>query len=284
MNDKLMLYLRIAAAVLFLAAGVWSTIYLVGLPFNGTTTAMCALLAALWLLLAWLLLRGHPGRLIDSTPGFIVAGFFFGMVLVAPAAATNSSAITLKDWLGLSNLQFGMLSPITEELLKFTTVFVLCTAVFRIRRPIEAVVVGIAVGFGFSAVEDATYVLQGALESLNSDVLGSLTGVGIRTITAPWNHSINTGLAAWGLGQFLCRTDKTIGWRTAQLIGWYLVGYACHAIFNSAGELPDDIAPIAVFFAKLLLAWVGGPWLYLRSRKIGRRDLPDGRSTAAQPA
>lgn len=284
MNDKLMLYLRIAAAVLFLAAGVWSTIYLVGLPFNGTTTALCALLAALWLLLAWLLLRGHPGRLIDSTPGFIVAGFFFGMVLIAPAVKTNSSAITLKDWLDLSNLQFGMLSPITEELLKFTAVFVLCTAVFRIRRPIEAVVVGIAVGFGFSAGEDATFVLKGALESLNSDVLGSLTGFGIRTIAGPWSHSIYTGLAAWGLGQFLCRTDKTIGWRTAQLIGWYLVGYATHAIFNSAGELPGEIAPIIGFFAALLLSWVGGPWLYLRSRKIGRRDLADACSTAAHSA
>ena len=279
MTGKTTLFLRCAAALIFLASGAWSVAYLVNLPVNMTIAGMCVLSAAVWLLLAWLLLRKHPGRLTSSTPVVIVAGFAAGMTLLAPAVTTNSSAVAFKDWLGMNNLQFGLLSPITEELLKYTAVFVLCTMVFRIRRPIEAVAVGIAVGFGFSAIENTTYVIQGALDSLDSDLTGALLGIGVRVLAGPWGHSIYTGLAAWGLGVFLCRTDKPFGWRASRLIGWYLLGYGLHAFFNSAAELPGDIAPIVGFFAAILFDWAGGVWLYLRSRKIGRRDTAD--ATAA---
>ena len=279
MTGRISLLLRCAAALIFLLSGAWSVAYLMTLPVNWTIAGMCVLSAALWLLLAWLLLRNHPGRLTTSTPGFIVASFAAGMTLLSPAVTTNTSAIALKDWLGMNNLQFGLLSPITEEVLKYATVFVLCTMVYRIRRPIEAVAVGIAVGFGFSAIENVTYVIRGALDNLDSDVVGALLGFGVRILAGPWGHSIYTGLAAWGLGVFLCRTDKPIGWRVSRLIGWSLLGYGLHAFFNSASELPGEIAHMLGFFAAILFAWAGGVWLYLRSRKNGRRDFT--RATAA---
>lgn len=275
MTDKNALFLRIAAAVILLASGAWSALYLSQLPINGSMAAMSVIGVALWLLLAWLILRGHPGRLHHSTPAFILAGFFSGATLLAPALTTNTSAIAFKDWLGLDNMIFGLLSPVTEELLKFTVVFVLCTMVFRIHRPIEAVTIAIAVGLGFAAAENATYIMRAALNNLNSDLEGSLVGIGIRTLPGPWGHSIYSGLAAWGLGNFLCRTDKSIGWRVGQLVGWYALGYGIHAVFNSVAELPGDLAPIIGFFAALVFKWVGGIWLYLRSRKIGRRDVPE---------
>lgn len=283
MTDKNVLFLRIAAAVILLASGAWSALYLAQLPINGTIAGMCLIAAALWLLLAWLVLRGHPGRLWGSTPAFILAGFFSGTTLLAPALTTNTSAIAFKDWLGLDNMVFGLLSPVTEELLKFTVVFILCTMVFRIRRPIEAVTIAIAVGLGFSAAENATYIMRAAINDLDSDLTGSLIGVGIRTLPGPWGHSIYTGLAAWGLGTFLCRTDKSIGWRTSRLIGWYALGYGIHAVFNSVAELPGEFAPVIGLLAAVVFKWAGGIWLYLRSRKIGRRDFPGAPPANAEP-
>lgn len=275
MTDKNVLLLRIAAVVIILASGAWSALYLSQVPINGTIAAMCIMGVVLWLLLAWLILRGHPGRLPNSTLEFIFAGFFSGATLLAPALATNTSAIAFKDWLGLDNIVFGLLSPVTEELLKFTVVFVLCTMVFRIQRPIEAVTIAIAVGLGFAATENSTYILRAAINNLNSDLEGSLVGIGIRTLPGPWGHAIYTGLAAWGLGNFLCRTEKTVGWRVGQLVGWYALGYGLHAVFNSLAELPGEFAPIIGLFAGVVFKWVGGIWLYLRSRKIGRRDFPE---------
>ena len=272
MTDTKNLYCRIAAGAVFLAAAAWTVMYLARLPFNLTIGAVSVALAAIYLLCAWLLLRKHPGRLTESTPGFIFAGFLCGMTLLAPAGSTNTAAIAFKDWLGLSNLQFGLLSPIAEELLKFTTVYVLCAMIFRIRRPIEAVTVAIAVGIGFAAIENVTFILRGALDNLNSDLEGSLTSAGLRILPGPWAHALYTGLAAWGLGTYLCRTDRPLGWRIGQLIGWYVLGYAAHAFFNSAAELPGDVTSLIALLLTILLTWVGGIWLYLRSRKIGRRD------------
>lgn len=264
--------LRLIAAAVLLAAAGWSAFYLADLPFNLTTAGMSALLAACWLLITWLALRNHPGRLVQATPAFIIAGFLSGVALLAPTISANDAALVLQSRLGLNDFVFGLLSPTAEELFKFTAVFMLCTMVFRISRPIEAVAVAIAVGFGFSAAENATYILKEALDNLNSDLEGSLIGWGMRTVAAPWSHALYTGITAWGLGNFLCRTDKPLKWRVGKLIGWYAVGYAAHAVFNSAAELPGEVVPAIGFIATLAFAWIGGIWLYARSRKIGRRD------------
>jgi len=264
--------LRLIAAALFLAAAGWTAFYLADMPFNPTTAGISALIGACWLLIAWLALRNHPGRIDSATPAFIFAGFFAGAALLSPTVFANNTVKVLQSRLGFDDLVFGLLSPTAEELLKFTAVFVLCTMVFRIRRPIEAVTVAIAVGFGFAAAENTIYILQGALEHLNSDVEGALTAIGVRTAAAPWAHALYTGLSAWGLGCFLCRPDKPLQWRVGRLVGWYVVGYAAHAAFNSAAELPGEVAAVVAFFAVIAFSWIGGIWLYARSRKIGRRD------------
>ena len=275
MTDKMNLILRIAGILILLASAVWSAIYFSQLPFNATIAAMSALHAALWLLLAWLLLRNHPGRPVHSSPAFIFAGFVSGMALCAPSVTTNESIIAFKDWLGLSSLEFTLLTPTAEELFKFATVFILSTMIFRIRRPIEAVTIAIAVGFGFAALENATYILKAALDNLNSDVEGSLMGYAARTVPGPWGHSLYLGLSAWGLGVFLCRTDKSLGWRIGQLVIWYFLGFAIHSIFNASTELPGEIAPLVTLIAVIAFTWIGGIWLYLRTRKIGRRDIAE---------
>lgn len=275
MTQRPALALRIIAAILFLTSAAWSAAYLAGLPFNSTTAGVSVVHAGVWLLIAWLALRNHPGQMAHAMPGWVTAAFLYGAALYAPAVNANDAAVSLQGRLGLSNLQFGLISPTAEELLKFTAVFVLCTMVMRIQRPVEAVTVAIAVGFGFSAVENATYILRGALENLNSDLEGSLVAAGIRCLPAPWAHAFYTGLTAWGLGNFLCRTDKPMRWRVGQLVGWYLFGYAAHAVFNTGTELPGDVAPIIGFFATSIFVFAGGIWFYVRSRKIGRRTLAD---------
>ena len=86
-------------------------------------------------------------------------------------------------------------------------------------------------------------------------------------VMAPFSHAVYTGLAAWGLGQFLCRTDQSLGWRVSRLIGWFLLAAALHGAFNASKELPG-VASLFGSIAVTILLWVLLIWLYRRSRAV----------------
>ena len=244
-----------------------------------------AAFSALLFLIGYLLVRRHPGRpgQLDD-PRRPVATWFLPAVVAGFAAEGlavrhNNAWVDVKDSLGIDAdivLDLLLYSPPGEEVLKGCAVALVLGACVRLRRPIEAVPIGIAVGCGFEMVENSLFIGSGAVDNLDADVTGALTTIIQRASALPLSHSLYTGIAAWGVGQFLCRTDRPLGRRLAALGGWFLLAIGLHVLHNSGSFLAQfgPAGGIAMLFLVILFPWVVAVWLYLRSRKIGRRQLP----------
>lgn len=244
-------------------------------PLSATGWALVAGWVVVQVLLIWLVVRRHPGRPVNP--------WFFWLGLVAGGAAggvtqhTNSVITGMPSRLGQPDFVAWLLTPTGEETAKWLAVLLLALGIITVRRPIEAAVLGIAVGGGFSMFENSIYIASAELNSLTSDTSGAVQGYLARAVACPFGHSIYTGLAAWGVGCFIVFTHKSLSWRIGQLIGWFAFAYVIHAIYNSLPEIGAEIsieAEAVSVLASLILQWVLAIWLYLRSRKIGARTQP----------
>lgn len=263
---------RVLFAV-FVAVGLITGIRgLVTAPVAPVSWAIALGFALLQALVIWALVRRHPGR--PANPAFVWAGLLGGFA-GGIAVPSNSALVAVQSQMGWPAYVAAVVSPTAEELVKTLAVLLIAVGWLRIRRPIEAAVLGIAVGGGFSIMENITYINRFALESFTSDACGALEGVLVRLSACPFAHSLYTGLAAWGIGCLLARTDKSVGWRVGQMLGWFALGYAVHGAFNAspdiAGLVSEEIQA-AAFLVVIVLQWVLALWLYARTRKIGRRS------------
>ena len=103
---------------------------------------------------------------------------------------------------------------------------------------LQSCVVGMAVGAGFSVAEIVTNSAIKATLDLHSEYRDGAIFMLVMVVVGPFAHAVYTGLAAWGLGQFLCRTDQPLGWRLPRNAGWFLLAAALHGAFNAARMLP----------------------------------------------
>lgn len=267
---------RTASRVLFaifVAVGLFTGIRsLAKAPVAPVAWAVALGFALLQALVIWALVRRHPGHPVN--PAFVWAGLLGGFA-GGIAIPSNSALVAIQSEMGWPTFVAGMVSPTEEELVKALAVLLIAVGWLRIRRPIEAAVLGIAVGGGFSIMENISYINRFALESFTSDAGGALEGALVRLSACPFAHSIYTGLAAWGIGCLLARTDKSASWRVGRMLGWFAVGYAVHGAFNAspdiAGLVSEEVQAVA-FLVVLVLQWVLAFWLYARTRKIGRRS------------
>lgn len=249
------------------------------LPHNQAFTPMTWCLGIPYALalfaLGWLLLMKHPGRPTGSTWSsrhFWAIGIVFGMLLVAPAILLNTVNLSSLEKLDLLWLGAAGYAPIVEESLKGVAVLLLVMGLVRISKPIEAVCLGIAVGIGFTITEDAVSIARAILDDLNSDLTAGIAEVFIRLLYGGLHHSLWTGLCAWGIGQFICRTDRAWSWRFMRLCGWWLVAVSLHTLSNSFAVLnsvfPNADWPAFISLFGFLAYWVANIVLYLRSRKV----------------
>lgn len=244
-------------------------------PLSATGWALIAGWVVAQVLLLWLVVRRHPGRPVN--PWFFWLGIVAGGASGGVTQYTNSVITGMPSRLGHPDYVASLLTPTGEETAKWLAVLLLALGIIAVRRPIEATVLGIAVGGGFSVFENAIYIASAELNSLTSDTSGAVQGYLARAAACPFAHSIYAGIAAWGVGCFIVFTHKSLSWRIGQLIGWFALGFGIHAIYNS---LPDIGAVISIeagavgVLASLVLQWVLAVWLYLRSRKIGARTQP----------
>lgn len=240
-------------------------------PINTAAWLIALAFAAAQVLLIWLVVRRHPGR--PANPAFVWIGLLAGMA-GGIAIPTNSAISNMQSKFGLPSGAVALLTPSAEETAKGLAVLLVAVGWLSIRRPIEATVLGIAVGGGFSTMENISYIAYGALDSFTSDESGALFASLQRLASCPFSHGMYTGLAAWGVGCFLARTDKSLGWRVGQMAAWFALGFAVHGIYNAipavAENYGDEASGYAVI-AALGVQWALAIWLYLRSRKIGKR-------------
>lgn len=263
--------------IVFIPVGlVVSTRSLTHAPASNAAWGMALAWAALQALFIWLAVRRHPGR--PANRWFWWAGLIAGMAggIAIPSNGAISSLQSAFDW---PEWVAALLTPSAEETAKGLAVLFVAIGCVKVRRPIEATVLGIVVGGGFSIMENISYITQTALQSLTSDVDGALTGYLGRALACPFSHSMYAGILAWGIGCFISRTDKDLGWRVRKLVTWFALGYAVHAAYNALPAFVASFNPDAQGLALVgatALQWILVIWLYIRSRKIGRRQEPVG--------
>ena len=249
---------------LVILAGVGRFVYaLTQVPWTPTFGAAAAAFVLISLAAAWLLLRRHPGR--PKTPWWLPASLLAGAALCSVLPPVNTAY--LSSTADLPDVVAYLFSSIPEETAKLLAAFLVIAAFAPVRRPVESAVVGMAIGAGYTVAETVTNSAIAAALDLQSEYFDGVASMVWLVVMGPFSHAVYTGLAAWGLGQFLCRTDQSLGWRVSRLIGWFLLAAALHGAFNASKELPG-VASLFGSIAVTILLWVLLIWLYRRSRAV----------------
>lgn len=233
------------------------------IPWTPAFGAAAAAFVLISLAAAWLLLRRHPGR--PKTQWWLPASLLAGAALCGVLPPVNTAY--LSSTANLPDVAAYLFSSIPEETAKLLAVFFVVAVFAPVRRPIESAVVGMAVGVGYTVGETVNNSAIAAALDLQSEYYDGVASMVALVVMGPFSHAVYTGLAAWGLGQFLCRTDQPLGWRVSRLIGWFLLAAAIHGAFNASKELPGTAGLVAAIALTVLL-WVLLIWLYRRSRAV----------------
>jgi len=123
-----------------------------------------------------------------------------------------------------------VIAPIVEETFKGLAL-VLLLLFFRkeIDSPLDGIIYGGLVGFGFAAVENVFYIADGFLES----GLGGLAFLTIlRAFVFGLNHALFTGLT--GLGLALVRTSPNVLVKAGAPVVGLLLGMMAHGVHNGS--------------------------------------------------
>lgn len=146
-----------------------------------------------------------------------------------------------------------------EEAAKGLGVLFVLMAFKRFNRPWHGFAVGMVVGLGFEAAENAMYGSLLALFHPSYDLVGMLQSWGVRSIFLPFLHIAWTGAVGWAIGLALYTANRSLGWRL-QVIGVYFVyAFACHFTWNYF------IDSNAVFIAKNIVVGIlmYAVWIYV---------------------
>ena len=217
--------------------------------------------------IAWLLLRRHPGR--PAVAWWLSAAALAGVGLCGVIPSVNTAYLNAAA--DLPDAVTYLFSSFPEETAKLLAALIVIVVFAPVRTPVEAAVVGMAVGAGYTIAETVNNSAIAAVRDLQSDYYDGVASMIAMVVLGPFAHAVYTGLAAWGLGQFLCRTDQPLGWRFSRITGWFLLAAALHGAFNGSRALPS-VAGLVASIAMTILLWVLLIWLYRRSRAIGRHS------------
>ena len=225
-------------------------------PFLPASALTAVVFAAVLVSLTLFLLRRRPGIAHGVVWGFAVSG-------LAVELNTNMTHLLARaglDWLGAAGY-----APLNEEVLKFLGVVLICTCVIRPRNWLDYVFVGVAVGIGFTAGEDATAFTRMTVDNLDSDTAGAISAVVIRLVSNPLSHSLFTGLSAYG------RSQK-------QPVRWLIAAIAVHVtnnLFPSLSTAFDDaIWPVLAGMVVVLAVWIATIWGVIALRKKAAAHSP----------
>ncbi|MBF4547551.1 PrsW family intramembrane metalloprotease [Corynebacterium afermentans subsp. lipophilum] len=232
-------------------------------PWTPAFGAAAAAFVLISVAAAWLLLHRHPGR--PGNPWWLPVGVIAGVGLGGVMPLVNSAYLDAAQQ--LPDVVTYLFSSIPEETAKLLAALLVIAAFAPVRRPVESAVVGMAVGAGFSVAEIVTNSAIKATLDLHSEYRDGAIFMLVMVVVGPFAHAVYTGLAAWGLGQFLCRTDQPLGWRLPRIAGWFLLAAALHGAFNAARMLPG-VAGLVGAIAVTVLLWVLLIRLYRRSRAL----------------
>ncbi len=213
--------------------------------------------------------------------GLVVAAFLWGAVpavffsLIAELALDVPISQLVQPATS-SLVQAAVIAPLAEEIFK-AGALVLLFLFFRreIDSPLDGILYGGLVGFGFAAVENTFYFGSALVES----GLGALVGLAFfRAFLFGLNHALFTGLI--GLGMAWGISASSVVARAGAPLGGLLAGVTAHAIHNASVTLGAELGWPCLFAfisnwggAAFLLAVI--VWSSVRERRWIERWLED---------
>jgi RsiW-degrading membrane proteinase PrsW (M82 family) len=174
--------------------------------------------------------------------GLLVAAFLWGAIpaIVFSVVAELILGIPVSFFVEpVTASVFGaaVIAPVVEEVFKGLALVLLLIFFHKeIDSPLDGIIYGGLVGFGFAAVENVFY-FAGALEETG---LGGVFGLALfRAFLFGLNHALFTGLI--GLGLALARTTPRRLVRIGAPVAGLLAGVTAHAIHNGGVTLGADL-------------------------------------------
>lgn len=181
----------------------------------------------------------------DISAGAIAAVAVLGG-LIGVVTAGLLEYDTLRDLKVLPMVGVGLI----EESAKLIVPVVLLVVVRRYRQPVDGLLVGVAAGAGFAALETMGYAFvtliqsQGNVEAVQETLL-------LRGLLSPAAHMAWTGLTAAALWHAASRGWK--GGAVLRFLAVFAVAVALHATWDSVGTIPVYIVLSAISLG--LLTW-----------------------------
>jgi RsiW-degrading membrane proteinase PrsW (M82 family) len=163
----------------------------------------------------------------------LIAAFLWGAIpaiifSVIAELVLDIPIATFVDPVAAGVIGIAVVAPIAEEVFKgMALLFLLLFFRREIDSPLDGIIYGGLVGFGFAAVENIFY-LAGAFAT--SGPVGVLLLTVFRAFVFGLNHAMFTGLT--GLGLALARTSPNWAVKIGAPTAGLLLGIAAHAIHN----------------------------------------------------
>ena len=160
-----------------------------------------------------------------------------------------------------------VIAPFTEEIFKGVAVLLLLLFFRReIDSPLDGIIYGGLVGFGFAAVENIFYF---ANELTGAGLEGVVALVVLRSFIFGLNHALFTGLT--GLGLALARTAPTWPVRVGAPVAGLLAGMVAHGVHNAGVSGADLCWPCLLAFLSdwggVLVLFVVILWATVREQR-----------------
>lgn len=156
--------------------------------------AGCLIQAAVMLFVGWLLLPKR--RAAAST---VLVSALIGATFCAGAAILLNRAVVGME------LEILFLAPVNEEFVKLAAIALVLFALrHRMRGPLDGLVVGFFVGFGFAVVENILYSYSAG------SVVEAWQLVIARAITSPGTHGVFAGIAGAGLAYLIVSRERIV--------------------------------------------------------------------------
>lgn len=192
-------------------------------------------------MLLYALLLWWMDRYEKEPLGLILASFLWGAIpaiilsLIAQIILDTPVSTLLGSGLGTELVGASLIAPITEEPFKGLMLLLL---LIRFRReidtPVDGILYGGLVGFGFATTENFFYFL----DAYGLGGLGGVLELALyRTLLFGLNHALFTGCT--GLGIALARTSPRRWVRIAAPFIGLATGIALHALHNFGATLSD---------------------------------------------
>jgi protease PrsW len=181
-----------------------------------------------------------------AVPSIILA-LIMQIVLDVPLMAIHGSNQLTYELVGAS-----VVAPLTEEGVKALALLLLLLLFHReIDSPVDGLIYGGVVGFGFAAVENVLYLFGAFAEEGLVGVLGlALLRAGVFGL----NHAMYTGFA--GLGMALSLEVKPKLLKLALILGGFGLAVGTHAAHNALATFAG-LGGIGPLLAAVLLDWLG---------------------------